>query len=434
MIFSAMAAFAQKYRVTIVIFWLAAAAALFLAAPKFSEVAVTDESQFLPQDTQSASAAKLLKEKFATSAQTPASSGIIVIYNSNELTDGDMQEAKAIRDWLVSSSAPSVIEGVTSIFDSDVLRQTLISTDQTTMMMQVNFSVAALSDEAKTAVSQIREYLVSSHPHVKAYFTGETGLLQDLFQSVQQTVGKTTIVTVILVLLILLVIYRSPVAALLPLVAIGCSFLASMGILGLLGQAGVKFFTLTEAYLVVIIFGIGTDYCLFIVSRFREEFKKNEPKLALNYSMRHIGPVITASALTVIVAFLCLSLSRFGMNKTSGYALALGIGITLAAGLTLIPALMSLFGKYLFWPAWASKPRRVVAFSWARIGDWVVGHPLVVALPIIAVLLIPYIAFSDFAQTDDVISQMPANTQSVQGYKLMNEHFPPGNYHRCTFS
>jgi len=426
MIFSAIAAFVQKYRIVITIFWLLAAVTLFLAAPKFSDVAVTDESQFLPHDTQSASAAKLLQEKFATAAQTPASSGIIVIYNPNGLTSEDMQEARAIWDWLVSDAAPKEIEGVISIFDSDLLRQTLISTDQTTMMMQVNFSVSSLSDEAKTAVSQIREYLSSSHPNVKAYFTGETGLLQDLFQSIQQTISKTTIVTVILVLLILLIIYRSPVAALLPLVAIGCSFLASIGILGFLGQAGVKFFTLTEAYLVVIIFGIGTDYCLFIVSRFREELKKSEPKLALNYSMRHIGPVIAASALTVIVAFLCLSLSRFGMNKTSGYALALGIGVTLVAGLTLIPALMSLFGKYLFWPDWTSRSLSGGRFSWAKVGDWVVRHPLAVALPIIVVLLIPYVAFSHFTQTDDIISQMPGNTQSVQGYKLMDEHFPSG--------
>ena len=426
MVFSAIARFAQKYRVIVVIFWLAAAAALYLGAPSFSDVAVTDESQFLPQDTQSAAAAKLLHEKFATSAEAPASSGIIVIHNAAGLTDADMQESKDIRDWLVSSAAPAAIVKVTSVFDSDLLRQKLVSADQTTMMITVDFSDPALSDGAKEAVSQIREYLKSYHPDLNAFVTGETGLIQDLFQSVQDTVGKTTIVTVILVLIILLIIYRSPVAALLPLIAIGCSFLASMGILSFLGQAGVKFFTLIEAYLVVVIFGVGTDYCLFIVSRFREERKKAEPSEALNYSLRRIGPVITASALTVMVAFLCLGLSRFGMNKTSGYALALAIGITLLAGLTLVPALMSLFGKYLFWPAWASKPHAEGRFSWAKIGGWIVRRPLLFAVPIIIVLLIPYIGFSHFTQTNDIISQMPSSTPSVQGYKLMEEHFPAG--------
>jgi RND superfamily putative drug exporter len=425
-VFSAIARFAQKYRVVVVIVWLAAAAALYLGAPKFSDVAVTDESQFLPQDTQSAAAGKLLQDKFATASTASASSGIIVIYNPDGLTDADMQQAKAIRDWLVSDSAPKVVEGVTSVYDNDLLRQTLISADQTTMMMQVNFSETSLSDEAKAAVSEIRDFIHQYYPDLNAYLTGEAGLVQDLFQSIQDTISKTTIVTIILVLVILLIIYRSPVAALLPLIAIGCSFLASMGILGFLGHAGVKFFTLVEAYLVVVIFGVGTDYCLFIVSRFREELKKTDSAAAMKYSMRHIGPVIAASALTVIVAFLCLGLSRFGMNKTSGYALGLGIGVTLLAGLTLVPALMSLFGKSLFWPAWASRLHVEGKFSWAKIGDWIVRRPLVFALPIVILLLVAYIGFAHFTQTNDIISQMPSTTPSVRGYKLMEEHFPVG--------
>jgi putative drug exporter of the RND superfamily len=418
--------FVIKYRLPIVIFWLAASLTLYFAAPKFADVAVTDESQFLPQDTESSAAATLLEEKFVSSVSTYKSSGTIVLYNADGLTAEDEQEAKNIRDWLISDAAPDVVQGVTSIFDANLLRQSLVSKDQTTMMMQVKFSVDPMNDEAKIAVNEIREYLRTSHPGVQTYFTGQTGLLQDLFESVQQTINKATIVTLVLVLIILLIIYRSPVAALLPLVAIGCSFLATMGVLGILGHAGVKFFTLAEAYLVVIIFGVGTDYCLFIVSRFREELKNSDPKAALAFSIRHIGPVIAASALTVMVAFLCLSLSRFGMNQTAGYALALGIGITLLAGMTLIPALMSLFGKYLFWPKWTSPPRKEGRFSWAKVGNWVVQHPLLVSLPIAVLLLVPYIAFSDFSQTDDIISQMPGTTESVKGYRLIEEHFPAG--------
>ena len=132
--------------------------------------------------------------------------------------------------------------------------------------------------------------------------------------SIQQTIGRTTIVTVILVAILLLIIYRSPIAIFLPLVAIGCSFAVSSGIIGFLGQAGAKFSTLSEAYLVVIIFGVGTDYCLFIVSRFREELRQKERDEAQIHAIKHIGPVIAASALTVIVAFLSLGISRFGMN------------------------------------------------------------------------------------------------------------------------
>jgi RND superfamily putative drug exporter len=423
--FSLLSRFTEKYRLIIIVLWLGAALVYFLNAPTLSEVGVTDESQFLPQDTQSASASRLLDEKFPTTG-APASSGIIVIYNAQGLTDEDMQEAKAICDWLVSTPAPEEVKSVTSIFDNEALRSTLLSTDQTTMMILVDFSATSLSEEAKAAVAQIRDYLQSEHPNISTYLTGEIGLFQDMFASVQQTIDRTTIVTVILVMVLLLIIYRSPVAVLLPLFAIGCSFAVARGLLGYMGAAGVPISTLADAYLVVVIFGVGTDYCLFIVSRFREELKQKERREAQNYAMRHIGPVIAASALTVVVAFLSLGISRFGMTKTTGYALAIGVAITLLAGLTLVPALMSLFGKYLFWPAKTAGTRRKGRFGWSNIGDWVSRHPVFVAVPIVIILLIPYSALPHLNRSADMVSQMSKNAESGQGYQVMREHFPMG--------
>ena len=427
MIFSKIAIFSQRYRVFVVIFWLIAAAGLYFLAPSFSSVSTTDEAQFLPQDTESAMARAMLKEKFANTAQGDSSSGTVIVYNANGLSDKDLQDSQAIRDWLVSSDGPEGVKSVTSIFDSDLLRQVLVSKDGTAMMMQINLSAGPLSNTASTVVTQTRQYMSANYPELKAYLTGETGLYYDLFQSIQQTMSRTTIVTIILVLIILLIIYRSPIAALLPLVTIGCSYLVTLGLLGFIGHAGIKFFSLSQAYLIVIIFGVGTDYCLFIVSRFREELKKNSPQIALNYSMKRIGPVIAASAATVIVAFLCLGLSKFGMNQTSGIALALGIAVTLIAGLTLIPALMSLLSKCFILAEMGGRDKLYHGRgSWAKVGEWLVKRPIWVAVPIIVLLLIPYIGFSNFTQTDDLVGQMPSNTQSVQGYRILQNHFNTG--------
>ena len=424
--FSALSRFTTKYRIGITVVWLLAAVVLFLFSPKLSDVGVTDDSQFLPQDTQSATASRLLEEKFVSTTEAAAGNGIIVIYNANGLNDTNMQEAQTIHDWLVSSSAPQEIEGVTSIYENEALQSTLISTDQTTMMMIVDFSVGSLSDAAKSAVNQIRDYIQQNHPNGNIYFTGETGLFQDMFASVQETIDRTTLVTVILVAILLLIIYQSPIAMLLPLVAIGCSFAVSAGLLGFLGEAGAKFSTLAEAYLVVIIFGVGTDYCLFIVSRFREELHQKEWHEAQSHAIKHIGPVIAASALTVIVAFLSLCISKFGMNQTTGYALALGVAITLLAGLTLVPALMALFGKYLFWPAKISGVKQQGGFGWHTVGNWVSEHPALVALPIIVVLLLPYLALPQLNKSADIINQLPQSSESVKGYKIMTEHFAVG--------
>ncbi|MDD5288249.1 MAG: MMPL family transporter, partial [Dehalococcoidales bacterium] len=424
--FSALSRFTTKYRIAITVVWIAAAVLLFLFSPKLAEVGVTDESQFLPQDTQSATASRLLAEKFTSTTQAAGGNGIIIIHNADGLTASDMQEAQVIHDWLVSDSAPQEISGVTSIYENAALRSTLISTDQTTMMISINFSVGSLSDAAKSAVSQIRDYLQQNHPNGNIYFTGETGLFQDMFASVQKTIDRTTIVTIILVAVLLLIIYRSPIAMLLPLVAIGCSYAVSAGIVGFMGEAGAKFSTLSEAYLVVIIFGVGTDYCLFIVSRFREELRQKEHNEAQSHAIKHIAPVIAASALTVIVAFLSLGISNFGMNQTTGYALAIGVAITLLAGLTLVPALMSLFGKHLFWPAKTSGAKKEVRFGWNKIGDWVSKHPVMVVVPLIVVLLLPYLALSHLTRSADIINQLPQSSESVKGYKVMAEHFAVG--------
>ena len=424
--FSALPRFTTKYRIIIIAVWVVAAIALFLFSPKLADVGVTDESQFLPQNTQSSTASRLLKEKFTSTTQTSGGNGIIIIYNANGLNAKDMQEAQAIHDWLVSSAAPQEISRVTSIYENEALRSTLISTDQTTMMMSIDFSVGSLSDAAKTATVQLRSYLQQNYPNSNIYFTGETGLFQDMFSSIQQTVGRTSIVTIFLVAILLLIIYRSPIAMILPLVAIGCSFAVSVGIVGFLGQAGAKFSTLAEVYLVVIIFGVGTDYCLFIVSRFREELRQKERHEAQSHAIKQIAPVIAASALTVIVAFLSLGISKFGMNQTTGYAMAIGVAITLLAGLTLVPALMSLFGKYLFWPVKISGAKKEGRLGWNKVGDWVSKHSVMVIVPIIVILLLPYLALPRLTRSADIINQLPQRSESVKGYKIMAAHFALG--------
>jgi len=425
--FSALSRFTTKFRIAITIIWLVAAVILFLFSPKLSDVGVTDESQFLPQDTQSATASRLLTDKFTSTTEAAGGSGIIIIYNVNGLTASDMQDAQSIHDWLVSSSAPQEIKRVTSIYENAALRSTFISTDQTTMMMSIDLKVGSLSDAAKTATDQIRSYIQQNYPNSNIYFTGETGLFQDMFSSIQQTVGRTTVVTILLVAVLLLIIYQSPIAMILPLVAIGCSFAVSVGIVGFLGQAGAKFSTLAEVYLVVIIFGVGTDYCLFIVSRFREELRQKERHEAQSYALKHIAPVIAASALTVIVAFLSLGISKFGMNQTTGYAMAIGVAITLLAGLTLVPALMSLFGKYLFWPVKISGAKKEGRFGWNKVGDWVSKHSAMVIVPILVILLLPYLALPHLTRSADIINQLPQSSESVKGYKIMATHFALGD-------
>jgi uncharacterized membrane protein YdfJ with MMPL/SSD domain len=114
------------------------------------------------------------------------------------------------------------------------------------------------------------------------------------------------------------------------------------------------------------------------------------------------------------------------MNRSTGYALAIGVAVTLLAGLTLVPALMSLFGKYLFWPVKTFTVKKQGRFGWHVIGNWVSQHPVRVAVPILIILLLPYLALPHLTRSADIISQLPPSVESVKGFKVMNAHFPAG--------
>ena len=184
--FTVFGRFAQKYKYYILAFWLAFTVFMVIQAPMLSEVGVTDQSQFLPSQTESVYARNLIAEKFST-AKSSASS-IIVVYNPEGLNDQDMSNAKGLHDWLISENGPEKVNFVASIFESESFRSSLVSEDNTTMMMSVGFSTPVL-DDLKPDILEIRAQF-TQYPGTYFYFTGSVGFLHDLFESVQRTIDK----------------------------------------------------------------------------------------------------------------------------------------------------------------------------------------------------------------------------------------------------
>ncbi len=233
----------------------------------------------------------------------------------------------------------------------------------------------------------------------------------------------------ILVVILLIAIYRSPVAALVPLATIGIAFLVARGVLGIIGNAGVSIWSQLDVFLIVMVFGIGTDYCLFLVSRFREELGRRGSRLeAMRHTVGRIGAVIGASALAVIVGLAGMAVARYQMIQTMGPVLGLAIFITLLAALTLAPALASAFGKKLFWPrhedtgeAAAKRPG-----FWARIATFSTGKPAIVVGIMLVIMLLPYLALPGLNRSFDQLAEIPPDSESVAGFKILQEHYDIG--------
>jgi putative drug exporter of the RND superfamily len=424
--FTFLARFTHRFKVLIILAWIVLAVVLLIVAPSLSKVGVTDDSQFLPRDTESIKAQNLIKTRFSSAVASPPGSALIVVFNSQGLGSTDLTAARALYDWLKSSEAPGVISQAVSSLDNPALLSTLQSRDGTALLIELSFKEGSSSAPAREAVKSIREQTAKVRGQTTIYVTGGAGVSSDALTSIHQTIDKATLVTVILVVVLLLLIYRSPVAILVPLVTIGVAYLISRSLAGFIAQSGMAVSTLVDAYLVVTLFGIGTDYCLFMVSRYKEELLQHERSAASALTLQKIGPVILASATTVVVALLCLLISRFGMNRNSGLILAMGVTITLIAGLTLSPALISAFGRYINWPAKIRTQASRNTGLWHKIGQVIVRRSSILIISIIVVLAVPYLAIHQLHFSASMLSQMPDSMDSVQGYQILKDKFPAG--------
>src|ERR1019366_312551 len=165
---------------------------------------------------------------------------------------------------------------------------------------------------------------------------------------------------------VLLAVYRAPLLALVPLITIAISVWVSLKLLAMMTMIpGVHLVNISKIFAIVILYGAGTDYCLFLISRYREELEGGfRLKDALARSVSGVGEALAASAGTVMVGLGLMALAEFAKVRYAGPAIAMSLGVALLASLTLTPALLSLLGHIVFWPG---KPPTVIPR--ARLAD-----------------------------------------------------------------
>ena len=422
--------FSVKYRYWVIGIWVLAALLMYFFAPSLSEVGKVNEASFLPADSDSLYARQLVKKYFPESASV--SSVGLVFFREEGLNQADMEYAHQVRDWLVSGNAPFKVESVTSVFDNPQMESQLISPDKTTMIINVGLAESSFESGSAETVKALRDYVKNSREGLEVYVSGQAGVYSDLIESINKSIDLTTLVTIILLIVLLIVIYRSPVAILVPLLTIGMAFLVSRGALGLIALAGVSIWSQIDIFLVVLIFGIGTDYCLFTISRFREELTLQQTrKEAMVVAVARIGAVITASAFAVIVGLAGMYVARYEIIRTMGPVLGVAIFITLLAALTLAPAIASVFGKKLFWPLHeklnnnSREEFKKIGF-WERVADFSTGKPYIVIPVILIVMLLPLIALPGLNRSFNQLTELPAGSEAIAGFHRLEEHFNIG--------
>ena len=418
-----------RLRFVFVVGWVVAAIGFGVLGPSLTQVGFADESSFLPRDSQSLAARHVIAESFP--GDSAPSVGLIVFSRAGGLTDADRTAIEGLRPFFEGSGHLSGVLHYVTAEHSASLASMMRSTDGVVELARIDMSTPSFLPLTNTAIEAIRAHLASPGvlpSGLTAQVTGQAGIGRDYLQAIRDGTDRTTLVTILLVVLVLLAIYRAPLAAFVPLATIGAAFLVARGSLGFLAQAGWQLSSVLDSFIVVLVFGVGTDYTIFLISRFREELGRHEPGDAVRVTISRISAVIAASAATVIVGLTSMLVARFGMIQTTGPALAITIFITLLAGLTLAPSLLAIFGRRLFWPLHEqtrTSDDETTGF-WAGLARRITNRPGLLAGVVLAILIVPALGLPQLKQNFDVLNELPAGAESRQGFETLSAHLAPG--------
>ena len=412
-IFGGIGAFAVKFRWLVIAAWVIAAIAVPRFLPSLASVTQGNNSAFLPASAPSEQAA-VLAAPFGGTNLTPVP--VVAAVSQGTLTAADSAYLSALQHDL--STVPTVV----------VVHDLGRSADGQADQLQVLSNVSQSNQPAQTTlVDDLRTQIAKAGQPagLQVHLAGQVAINVDQQAKSGNTGNQVEFLSVIFILVLLLLIFRSLLAPLITLLPAFFAVAISGPLVGEAAHAGLKVSVIAQLMLIVLVLGAGTDYGLFLVFRVRENLREGaEPKEAVRTAVTRVGETISFSAFTVIAALLSLLAATFQIYSQLGVPLAIGIGTMLLAGLTLLPALLAVFGRAVFWP---SKTRAGTgkAGLWGRVATRVVRRPaipLVIGVVIFGALAVGVASYAPGGFGGAISA--PAGTDSAAGTALLAKHFP----------
>lgn len=403
----------------VVLFWIALTAVLMATAPDMSQL-VREKGQIkLPEGYSSTTAQQMLQEKGVTD---PAEMSLVLVFNrAGGLTSQDKNEIGQTIAALKADKDQLGIKTITSYLDQKELEDQLISKDGQTLLVPISVDSKGRSTE------EVRTALEGAIPRISVdhYLTGEPLILEDVVVSSERGLHQTEVITVVFILAVLLLVFRSPVAPFVPLLTVGFAYLTSQSVVAFLVERfNFPLSNFTQIFLVGILFGIGTDYCILLLSRLKEEMSQGKGmEEAIIHTYRGSGRTVFYAALAGLVGFSALGLAKFNIYQ-SAVAVAVGIGLLLLALFTLVPSLMAIFGQKMFWPA-RGIPQHKQSKLWGMAGKLSLTRPWA-ALLLVAVITVPFLLTYQGRLSYNSMNEIGSGYESVKGYNIVSDHFGPG--------
>lgn len=400
--------------------WVALAVVLPLSFPSLTEMSEKHPVAPLP-----ASAPAMVTNRQMTEAfHEPGSENILLVLLTNKSGPQPLDEGvyRTLVDRLRQDTNDVVM--LQDFLSTPPLREFLTSKDHSAWILPVRLSGELGSPQSYAAyirVADIVNHTVAGST-LTANLTGPAATIADITAVSARDRIEIELAIAIFLLVILLIIYRNPVTMLLPMITIGVSLVIAQAIVaGVAEELGLGVSNQTIVLLSGMMAGAGTDYAVFLISRYHDYLRLGaDSDQAVKSALASIGKVIAASAATVAVTFLGMTFARLGLFSTVGTALAIGIGVAFLAAMTLLPAIIVLAGSR----GWVSPRRDLTTRFWRRAGIRIVRRPKAHLVASLIVLLILAGSMSAVRYNYDDRKALPDSVGSSIGYAAMDRAFP----------
>jgi RND superfamily putative drug exporter len=406
----------RRIKWAVLVFWIVAVVMLGPLAGKLTGAQKNDAAAWLPATAESTQVLEL-QESFQSSDMIPA---LVVFERTSGITPADMAAVTEDARQL------SGLDGLTGKVIGPIPAK-----DGQALQLFVPIDAGDGGWETVGVVTdKIRD--ITEDDGLPVHITGPGGFAADSFEAFEGIDGTLLYATLAVVIIILLLTYRSPLLWLLPVVSAGAALASAQAVIYLLAKhAGLTVNAQSAGILTVLVFGAGTDYALLLVARYREELRRHTDRHeAMAFALHRAGPAIFASGSTVVLGMLCLLAAEMNSTKGLGPVAAVGIAVGLLAMLTLLPALLVIFGRWLFWPlrpTYGSADHTETGV-WARVGALIARRPR--SVWIVTALVLGGLAFGITGLKADGLANKDAfigKPDSVVGEEVLARHFPAGS-------
>ncbi|TXJ86359.1 MMPL family transporter [Lactobacillus delbrueckii] len=400
--------------------WVLILVISLVALPNVDSLTRAHSEISLPSNVES-EAAKLIKNEWGNKKKNTYEVAVVFNKKSGKLTETDQGNIEASIDRLTSNQKKYGIKDYLAPQNNIATKKLLKSKDGTTWVMQMNIA------KSHGSISQVYDEInkVVKTSGVRTYVTGADVLNNDFTSSIQEGIKKTELITVVFIFIVLIIVFRSPVVPLVSLLTVGVSFLVSFSIVAnLVNQVNFPFSNFTQVFMVIVLFGIGTDYNILLYNHFKEYLGNGLGVAeATKDSIKKAGRTILYSGSSILIGFSALGLANFSVYRSAS-GVAVGVLVLLIVLLTLNPFFMATLGKKMFWPSKefaGEKPSKM----WHGISSATLKRP-VVFLAAVAVVVAPFfVTYSNVLNYDDT-AEISDSVPSKQGLNLVQKHFSEG--------